>query len=106
MADRRSDDTPLAPRRSLGGPAQGADSSGETTARRPLSDRVSAAIATASNALPTASESKSSGRSGSAPAGRTGERSGGARAAPGTASTAASPALTLARGRVRKAGSG
>ena len=105
MADRRSDDTPLAPRRSLGGPAQGADSSGDTTARRPLSDRVSAAIATASNALPTASESKSSGRSGSAPAGRTGERSGGApEPRTGTAGTAASPRPSTSRGRsTRKA---
>jgi hypothetical protein len=46
MADRRADDTPLAPRRSLGAPGQTTDES-----RRPLSERVSAAVSAASSAV-------------------------------------------------------
>ncbi len=46
MADRRADDTPLAPRRSLNGPAQASDES-----RRPLTERVSAAVSAASSAV-------------------------------------------------------
>ena len=46
MADRRADDMPLAPRRSLGGPGQATDPS-----RRPLSERVSAAVSAASSAV-------------------------------------------------------
>jgi hypothetical protein len=46
MADRRADDTPLAPRRSLGAPGQATDDS-----RRPLSERVSAAVSAASSAV-------------------------------------------------------
>lgn len=48
MADRRGDDTPLAPRRPLSGPARG-DSAPE--ARRPLSERVSAAVSAAGSAV-------------------------------------------------------
>jgi hypothetical protein len=48
MADRRADDTPLAPRRPLSGP-QRRDSAPE--ARRPLSERVSAAVSAAGNAV-------------------------------------------------------
>jgi len=47
MADRRADDTPLAPRRSLGGPGH----SSEDTSRRPLTERVSAAVSAASSAV-------------------------------------------------------
>lgn len=47
MADRRADDTPLAPRRPLSGPAR-EDSASE---RRPLSERVSAAVSAAGNAV-------------------------------------------------------
>ena len=50
MADRRTDDTPLAPRRSLSGPAR-AEEQDSRTAKRPLSERVSAAISTAGNAV-------------------------------------------------------
>ena len=46
MAERRADDMPLAPRRSLGGPGQATDPS-----RRPLSERVSAAVSAASSAV-------------------------------------------------------
>lgn len=48
MADRRADDTPLAPRRPLSGPAHG-DSASE--GRRPLSERVSAAVSAAGSAV-------------------------------------------------------
>jgi hypothetical protein len=47
MADRRADDTPLAPRRSLGAPGQAKDDA----SRRPLSERVSAAVSAASSAV-------------------------------------------------------
>ena len=60
MADRRTDDTPLAPRRSLSGPARAEhQDAGPAPARRPLSERVSAAISSAGNAV-------SSGSSGAA----------------------------------------
>lgn len=48
MADRRADDQPLAPRRPLSGPGRG-DTAPE--ARRPLSERVSAAVSAAGNAV-------------------------------------------------------
>lgn len=54
MADRRSDDTPL-PRRSLGGPSH-AEGRDEDAAKRPLSERVSAAIASAGNTVAGASD--------------------------------------------------
>jgi hypothetical protein len=55
MADRRADDTPLAPRRSLSGPSHAADSNGE--AKRPLSERVSSAVAAAGSAVQSAATS-------------------------------------------------
>ncbi len=48
MADRRADDQPLAPRRPLSGPSRG-DTGSE--ARRPLSERVTAAVSAAGNAV-------------------------------------------------------
>lgn len=48
MADRRADDTPLAPRRTLGGPGR---SNTDDASRRPLTERVSAAVSAASNAV-------------------------------------------------------
>ena len=48
MADRRADDQPLAPRRPLSGPGRG-DTAPE--ARRPLSERVSAAVTAAGSAV-------------------------------------------------------
>ena len=53
MADRRSDDTPL-PRRSLSGPSH-AEGNDPATAKRPLSERVSAAIVSAGNTVADAS---------------------------------------------------
>jgi hypothetical protein len=51
MADRRADDTPLAPHRSLSGPSHAADN-GE--GKRPLSERVSSAVAAAGSAVQAA----------------------------------------------------
>ncbi len=62
MADRRrADDTPLAPRRPLSGPAEpeGDDAAG----KRPLSERVSSAVAAAGSAVQSAASSGSSPRS-------------------------------------------
>lgn len=55
MADRRSDDTPLAPRRSLSGRSDDAES--DDSERRPLSERVSSAISTAGSAVASAASS-------------------------------------------------
>jgi hypothetical protein len=55
MADRRTDDTPLAPRRTLSGTAR-PDEGQSSAAKRPLVERVSTAITTAGGAV--------SGRSG------------------------------------------
>ncbi len=74
MADRRADETPLAPRRSLSGPSHAADSNGDT-AKRPLSERVSSAVAAAGSAVQSATSSSSSSRSSST--GSTRGRSGG-----------------------------
>jgi len=60
MADRRADDTPLAPRRSLGGPGQATDDS-----RRPLSERVSAAVSAAGSAVQQAASPTGPGPAGS-----------------------------------------
>ena len=72
MADRRTDDTPIAPRRSLAGPtrAEGhAQDHAQGPARRPLSERVSAAISSAGNAVSSGSSgaSRSTGGTTSAP---------------------------------------
>lgn len=53
MADRRADDTPLAPRRTLSGPSHAAESDRDP-AKRPLSDRVSSAVAAAGSAVQSA----------------------------------------------------
>lgn len=52
MADRRADDTPLAPRRSLSGPGAARANDGES--KRPLTERVSAAVSAASSAVQAA----------------------------------------------------
>ena len=88
MADRRADDTPLAPRRTLSGPSHAAESNGDT-GKRPLGDRVSSAVAAAGSAVqsaatasarPTSSDSSrrpgsSSPRPASGPSGSTPNRS-------------------------------
>jgi len=55
MADRRADDTPL-PRRTLSGPSHAAESNGDT-GKRPLSERVSSAVAAAGSAVQSAATS-------------------------------------------------
>ncbi len=49
MADRRTDDSPLAPRRSLSAPGRQTGQGGD--GKRPLTERVSAALATAGSAV-------------------------------------------------------
>src|SRR3954466_5259135 len=63
MADRRADDTPLAPRRSLSGPTHAAESDGDT-GKRPFVGRVSAAVAAAGNAVQSAASPSPSSRPG------------------------------------------
>jgi hypothetical protein len=75
MADRRADDTPLAPRRTLSGPTHAAESNGDT-GKRPLSERVSSAVAAAGSAVQSAATStarpaQDSRSSGSSSSGRT-----------------------------------
>jgi len=61
MADRRrADDTPLAPRRPLSGPAE--DGASENGGKRPLSERVSAAVSAAGSAVQSAASSNPSSR--------------------------------------------
>ena len=62
MADRRADDTPLAPRRTLSGPSHAADANGDT-GKRPLSERVSNAVAAAGSAVQQAASSSAANRS-------------------------------------------
>ena len=71
MADRRTDDTPLAPRRSLKGPPKPAENAGgqeSNGSRRPMTERVSAALTTAGSAVSSA-VSSGNGPQGSAAAG-------------------------------------
>ena len=85
MADRRrADDTPLAPRRPLSGPAEpeGDDAAG----KRPLSERVSAAVSAAGSAVSSAASSGPS-------ASRTSSRTEGGAAETGR-STTRTPAAT------------
>ena len=53
MADRRSDESPLAPRRTLAGPSQPESDNGADQ-KRPLSERVSAAVSAAGSAVQNA----------------------------------------------------
>lgn len=84
MADRRTDDTPLAPRRSLAGSGQGDDP------RRPVSERITERVSGAVNsATETMRNAAATNRGGGSPATR-------------TTSAAGRPA-TSGRGRTRKA---
>ncbi len=105
MADRRrADDTPLAPRRPLSGPATDDESAGNG-AKRPLSERVSAAVSAAGSAVQSAassnpSSSRSTGsRSTSGPATGTTQR--GAEGTRTTATGTRSAAKPRARGTRR-----
>jgi Transmembrane domain of unknown function (DUF3566) len=64
MADRRADDTPLAPRRTLSGPSHASDTNGDN-GKRPLSERVSNAVAAAGSAVQQAASSSAANRSSS-----------------------------------------
>jgi hypothetical protein len=89
MADRRADDTPLAPRRPLSGP--GREASPDAESRRPLSERVSAAVNAAGSAVqqaaspsgppPTRGGTTVGGRPGHAAQGATATRARGTRRA-------------------------
>ena len=70
MADRRADDTPLAPRRTLSGPSHTSDANGDT-GKRPLSERVSNAVAAAGSAVQQAASSSAANRSSGAGGGST-----------------------------------
>ena len=63
MADRRTDDTPLAPRRPLTGSGEGQAKAGESS-RRPVAERVtqrvSGAVASATESVKSAAESRRS----------------------------------------------
>jgi hypothetical protein len=61
MADRRTDDTPLAPRRSLGGTGQGAPS-GQRPVTERISERVSGAVSSATGSVREAAESRRADR--------------------------------------------
>ena len=60
MADRRADEAPLAPRRPLTGPKPESESSDDKS-KRPLSERVSAAVSAAGSAVQSAASSSSPG---------------------------------------------
>lgn len=96
MADRRSDDTPLVPHRSLGGRAQAGEESSDT-ARQPLSERVSSAVSSAGGSRTTRSAEGSRTdealRPSSTPTGST-------NSVPATAVTSRAPARS---GRPKKA---
>ena len=64
MADRRAADTPLAPRRTLSGPSHASDANGDT-GKRPLSERVSNAVAAAGSAVQQAASSSAANRTSS-----------------------------------------
>jgi hypothetical protein len=55
MADRQADETPLAPRRTLSGPA--ANNGSRDDSKPPLTERVSAAVSAAGNAIQAAATS-------------------------------------------------
>ena len=105
MADRR-DDAPLAPRRPLSGPEQQSGSSGDAD-KKPLTQRVSAAVAAAGTAVQSAA-SGSSTRSGTGGGSTSTSRSGtstgstgSTRSAPASASRSASRSRGIRRARLR-----
>ena len=102
MADRRADDTPLAPRRTLSGPSHAAESNGDT-GKRPLSERVSSAVAAAGSAVQSAATSTARPTQGDSRV-RTGSSSGspGRTSTGGSSPSASRSAATRPRG-TRKA---
>lgn len=96
MADRR-DDAPLAPRRPLTGPEQQSGTSGDA-GKRPLTERVSAAVAAAGTAVQSAA-SGSSTRSGTGGGSTSTSRPG-----TSTGATRATPAAPTAKSATRSRG--
>ncbi len=94
MADRRADDRPLAPRRPLSGPPA-ADQS-EDQAKRPLTERVSAAVAAAGTKVQSAGQA-TTGRGATTSGGRGSDQSG--RVAPGSGATKGASAARTGSGR-------
>ncbi len=94
MADRRADDRPLAPRRPLSGP-QAADKS-EDQAKRPLTERVSAAVAAAGTKVQSAGQA-TSGRGATTSSGRGSDQPG--RVAPGSGAAKGASAARAGSGR-------
>jgi len=86
MADRRTDDSPLAPRRSLSAPSRTEGEQGGD-GKRPLTERVTTALATASNAVVEAA----------APASRTTSSSTNRTATPPSRQTGSAPSKAKAR---------
>ncbi len=101
MADRRGEDKPLAPRRSLFGPSR--DAGTDADAKRPIGERVSAAVSAAGTAVQSAaSSSGTSGRSGTPTTGReTGAGDASGRVAPGTSGRSPSRPRGTRRARLR-----
>ncbi|HZJ05954.1 MAG TPA: DUF3566 domain-containing protein [Nocardioidaceae bacterium] len=61
MADRRPDDTPLAPRRSLSGRTKSDEEASSGTAKRPVSERVAAAVSGSSRGTRSEESSRTDG---------------------------------------------
>ena len=61
MADRRSDDTPLAPRRSLSGRVKSDEEASSGTAKRPVSQRVPMAVSGSSRGTRSEESSRTDG---------------------------------------------
>jgi hypothetical protein len=93
MADRRADDTPLAPRRTLSGPSHAAESNGDT-GKRPLTDRVSSAVAAAGSAVQSAATSTARPVSGDSA-----RRPGPSSSRPSSGPSSSSPGRSTARPR-------
>ena len=97
MADRRADDTPMAPRRSLSTPQRAAEPKADT-GNRPLTGRMSAAVAAAGSAV---SPSSSRPGAGAAAANRSQQSVG---STDSTSTTAPSSTATATRNAARPRG--
>ncbi len=92
MADRRSDDdAPLAPRRSLGGRPRDEEQPSSGAGKRPLSERVSAAVSAAGPSSKASSRSGSSGDPGSSRSTKSSRSDEGRRQSSGTSTGTSAP---------------
>ncbi len=94
MADRRADDRPLAPRRPLSGPTDSDRS--EDQAKRPLTERVSAAVAAAGTKVQSTGQS-TTGRGTTTSTGRGSDQTG--RVAPGSGAAKGTSAVRAGSSR-------